>query len=418
MRKPELCEAAARLSKPPENAPKRSRPQKAPKRKPSPPQTAHTPKRKSSPPQTVVPTDPGPFLWSRLGLTHVSGPVSVTVFNAPRGKQIYIFGDRHDSRHGMCSAALSEKYMTFTNFIKRTVSQRKGSLQLDLFVEMSRYFEYDVNLDFNDDKDTPLDVVRYVFPRLKKDNFLCHKSDARKEKASRAFFHVYSINDNWESQKYGANRKYMRQFVERMSDFETFKHLSQDILFEEDLSSWYTRWNIPHDGSKNKIAKQFHKLTKAQQKVVRDYAMENYSFLPFWKSKGIHAKIVKCFRSVLESPKQDPKFIRDVNALLLDVVLSMTMTHMDVYLLCRMLHRMDLQDDQGVCVVYAGDSHARNYVHALEGLFGKPVYHHTTTDGAEDERCVSLTSNQPFTYHQRATIVNRFFERWECYGSQ
>lgn len=372
LRKPELCKLIAERDQ-----------AKQPKR------TTKSNSSGDKPPRSITKKLQEPFLWGSA--KYVSGPVSVTVFETPRGQRVYVFGDEHSSTWKQCWHPNSASI--FNLFDKAC---KEKSRDVDVFLEATppdqekaARYRYKT-LIFKLIKKYMSEIHHYKNTKRCAARF--HWADSRRESALSVNIEV--LPDEWA--KHVDTSEKLRSIVHAgltaKPSLPAVKAIHPKIANLQRPKE--TKAHDTHDKlllwENTKVypsSKQFNKLSPQDQRHVRkfinDYLSAHDVFgYPYYDNfaQRVNAGIKN----------------EDINRYLFFLELEIGALDMDVYLLSRLLNYIHKQKDGGVTLVFAGDFHCQNYRHVMKAIWGKPVFHRSNLDSPQSDphrpgfRCVDV----------------------------
>lgn len=307
------------------------------------------------------------YIWGDA--KYLSGPVSATVYQLPRDKQVYIFGDEHSSRAGQCSQPEPDAESILA-VLKRLCDER--SRDVDVYLES-------LHVPYQNRARSPLgDAKTAYIPETH------HHLNGKKCHAAR--FHW---TDPRHVRSWSVVRSRAGDFLKNINTAARLRRFTDAFLtstaFKQDVAKLWPSFPSP-DGTTARFvtAKEFHRLPRAPQQFVLAHIDDFFRRRELLSSEKYYRKFVATC-----ALKQWKKH-RD---LYLDYVLEeLGVLLMDVYLLCRFAKFVKRQSAGGISVIFCGDAHCDNYVRFFNAIpTFRPVFHHKAAK--RSPRCIDLGRN-------------------------
>lgn len=344
MRKHELCEALA----------KKSSKQKS---------DSQTNKQSTST-RTIAIKEENPFIWKPT-TKYISGALSVTVYQAPEGKKIYMFGDMHLGSSLQCwSKSRSE---SVEDLIDGLCQDPKGR-DVDVCLENATpdYFYYGSGKPPKYSWTNPYGKLQEYFPSPmvklidKYHHDMFHDVHTSSKRCKARFNRIDARDDS-----YLLNILTPRAILRKYWTLSKFKK----IVFELCTSTRHKSCII---------AKEFHKLTHVEQaaaykqlEVIFDQSLNTVSFQAFLAELTV-------ITGVLQR-----------NTLSINIMAIMFAVFIEFYTLCRLMRVLRKQKPGGVSIIFWGDTHAFHFRKVLTSLYGKPLVYATAASTMQ-LRCVKI----------------------------
>lgn len=345
-------------------------------------------------------------------MLHISGPVSVAVFTLPGDKVLYLFGDLHGNKTGLCKSV--------SKATKRTA--KSEAMFITEFIDtLPRPTDFFIESYWVSDKDKhrvpmhePVDIMTTVFNHYKDvlyssrgrvPTLRAHYTDVR-SMSDLSFFmtiiisiwpfldYVYTQNKDIENlPEFIDNFKNMKTLVKFINlivssdDYvKDIKALIQpgqvcDILTSDSITT-----TAPGDSKRtvHRIRKQILKLNEKDRRCLLSYHRSKCRVISKDETMLTNARI-KMMKKLSYCDSYDKLYVHET--------LLAYMTHlMDIYTIARMMYYIRTSDSKSI-VSYAGATHSGAYMQFFQKYWAKEatvIHQHVESVHAKSKRCVSI----------------------------
>jgi phage FluMu protein Com len=318
-------------------------------------------------------------------ITRISNPTAVSLFEKDN-KRILLLGDAH-TQGNECPRCKPPKCVNYITILKELDEyHKKSSTQMDVFLEIfapdypqkmtSRLYEYGKwkgNSILRSIIGSQIDLAKVREDLLSK-LYFHEKSDVNQR------YHYFDFRQTklFEDYDLSVKKLMIAYFKGKLADYyddfftsyPTKKSLVdtlKDFLFGKPFDPSYKHRDLLSHGM-TRISKQFHKLSRSEQAVVRSFAVDRIN------------DILQNYR------------FKDVFDFF-DRILNLLTLLTDIYAICRFLRFFSQQNDGSTSVFIAGAAHTYNYTLFLKEWKAKKVFSNQKkvfTDANAIKKCVHV----------------------------